>query len=49
MAAQILGFVGTDDKGLAGIELALDSVIKGAKTEQEEMVDALGRRWAKRA
>ena len=43
MAAQILGFVGTDDKGLAGIELALDSVIKGAKTEQEEMVDALGR------
>lgn len=43
MAAQILGFVGTDDKGLAGIELALDSVIKGAKTEQEEIVDALGR------
>ena len=43
MAAQILGFVGTDDKGLSGIELALDSVIKGAATRQEEMVDALGR------
>lgn len=43
MAAQVLGFVGTDDRGLAGIELALDSIMKGAKTEQEEMLDALRR------
>lgn len=43
MAAQVLGFVGTDDNGLSGIELALDSVVKGAETQQQEVVDALGR------
>lgn len=43
MAAQVLGFVGTDDNGLSGIELALDSVVKGAETQQKEVVDALGR------
>ena len=43
MAAQVLGFVGTDDNGLSGIELALDSVVKGAVTQQLEGVDALGR------
>lgn len=43
MASHVLGFVGTDDNGLSGIELALDSVIKGAETQQEEVVDALGR------
>lgn len=45
MAAQVLGFVGTDDNGLSGIELALDSVVKGAETQQQEVVDALGRPW----
>ena len=39
----MLGFVGTDDNGLSGIELALDSVVKGAETQQQEAVDALGR------
>ena len=29
--------------GLSGIELALDSVVKGAETQQQEVVDALGR------
>lgn len=43
MAAQVLGFVGTADIGLSGIELALDSVIKGAETQQEQVIDALGR------
>ena len=43
MAAQVLGFVGTDANGLSGIELALDSVVKGAETQQQEVVDALGR------
>ena len=27
MAAQVLGFVGTDDSGLSGLELALDSIL----------------------
>ena len=34
LAAHILGFVGTDDKGLAGVEMALDSTLKG-KTHQQ--------------
>ena len=43
MAAQVLGFVGTDDSGLSGLELALDSILKGAETRQTKMVDAMGR------
>lgn len=43
MAAQVLGFVGTDDSGLSGLELALDSVLKGAETRQTKKVDAMGR------
>jgi cell division protein FtsI/penicillin-binding protein 2 len=30
MAAQVLGFVGEDDSGLSGLELALDGILKGA-------------------
>lgn len=33
LAANVLGFVGTDDKGLDGIEQALDRYIKGEVTE----------------
>ena len=33
LAANILGFVGTDDKGLDGIEQAFDKYIKGEVTE----------------
>ncbi len=29
LAAQAIGFAGTDDKGLSGLELTLDSVLKG--------------------
>ena len=48
MAAQVLGFVGTDDSGLSGLELALDSILKGAETRQTKMVDAMGRTIADR-
>ena len=43
MAAQVLGFVGTDDSGLSGLELALDSILKGAETRQTIKTDAMGR------
>jgi len=33
-AAQVLGFVGIDDKGGSGIELQLDKELKGRKTSQ---------------
>ncbi len=33
LAANLLGFVGTDDKGLEGIEQSLDKYIKGEVTE----------------
>lgn len=36
MAAQVLGFVGEDDSGLSGLELALDGILKGALFYQEE-------------
>jgi len=34
LAAQVLGFVGTDDIGLDGLEMALDKIIKGKLFEQ---------------
>lgn len=37
LAAHVLGFVGTDDVGLDGMEMALDKVIKG--TSMEHFVD----------
>lgn len=39
LAAQVLGFVGTDDIGLDGIELMSDSLIKGKTTKQFVMTD----------
>ncbi len=42
-AAQILGFVGTDDVGLSGIELLEDHVLRGAETRHSRLLDALGR------
>lgn len=42
LAAHILGFVGTDDKGLAGVEMALDSVLRGKTHEQILDTDSKG-------
>lgn len=39
LAANVLGFVGTDDKGLDGIEQAMDSLIKGEVKETTLMTD----------
>ncbi len=41
-AAQILGFVGTDDVGLSGIEMTEDHVLRGAETRHSKFFDALG-------
>lgn len=38
-AAQVIGFVGTDDKGLSGIELQLDSVLQGKETKYKAFYD----------
>lgn len=43
LAANILGFVGTDDKGLDGIEQAWDSYIKGEVTESFIYADTQSR------
>ncbi|GMA99864.1 penicillin-binding transpeptidase domain-containing protein [Pelosinus sp. IPA-1] len=42
LAAQVLGFVGTDDIGLDGMEMALDNVIKGKSTEHSVDTDSRG-------
>src|SRR5688572_26482685 len=47
LAAQILGFVGTDNKGLAGIEAAYDSQISGALGKLLYQTDARGRAFSR--
>ena len=42
LAAQVLGFVGTDDIGLDGLEMALDKTIKGKRVEQSVDTDSHG-------
>ena len=42
LAAQVLGFVGTDDIGLDGIEMVLDKTIKGKRIEQSVDTDSHG-------
>lgn len=42
LAAHILGFVGTDDKGLTGIEMGMDSIIKGQTHKQILDTDSKG-------
>ncbi|MDR7868032.1 MAG: penicillin-binding transpeptidase domain-containing protein [Sporomusaceae bacterium] len=42
LAAQVLGFVGTDDVGLSGIEMALDKTIKGELVRQAVDTDSYG-------
>lgn len=42
LASQVLGFVGTDDVGLEGLEMSLDKVIKGEKRKQAINTDSYG-------
>lgn len=44
VAAQVLGFVGDDDIGRYGIEMELDSILRGARTTGSRRQDAEGRR-----
>lgn len=43
LAATLLGFVGIDNQGLAGIEHAFDKVLKGPEQKLRVQVDAYGR------
>ena len=47
LAAQILGFVGLDNKGLAGIEAAYDSQISGEQGKLLYQTDAHGRAFSR--
>ena len=42
MASQVLGWVGTDGDGLAGLEYAQDSILRGSDGERRIVKDALG-------
>lgn len=43
LAAQVLGFMGIDEKGLGGVEFHYDDDLKGEKQEFKRVKDALGR------
>jgi cell division protein FtsI/penicillin-binding protein 2 len=43
VAAQVLGFAGDDNRGLAGIELALDDVLRGRPGRETVIRDPFGR------
>ena len=42
LAAQVIGFVGTDDVGLAGVEMTLDKQIKSSEMRQPMDTDSHG-------
>jgi len=43
LAAQVLGAVGTDGEGLAGLEYGFDRVLRGTDGERRTLRDALGK------
>ena len=43
LASHVLGFTGTDEQGLNGIELVLESTLKGVPGKIMNEVDVLGR------
>ena len=43
LAAQLLGFVGTDNDGLTGLELQYQGVLTGVKGERRVVTDPMGR------
>ncbi|MCG6908978.1 MAG: penicillin-binding protein 2 [Deltaproteobacteria bacterium] len=47
LAAQVLGFTGTDGHGLEGVEYYYDSMLRGQENSLVVLKDALGRRFAK--
>ncbi len=42
LAAQVLGFVGTEGKGLSGLELSQNHLLQGASGERRVVSDAIG-------
>jgi len=49
LAAQVLGFTGTDGHGLEGVEYYYDKMLRGQENSQVMYTDALGRGFAKEA
>ncbi len=48
LAAQVLGFVGDDGKGLEGIEAAMDDYLQGPGSEETQLLRRQGHlRWAR--
>ena len=43
LASQLLGYVGVDNKGLAGIEFELDQTLRGKVKKIKYLKDAKGR------
>src|SRR5918992_4150294 len=46
VGASVVGYAGTDNKGLAGLELALDDVLTGERGEKSIVKDPFGRTLA---
>ncbi|WP_027406948.1 penicillin-binding protein [Anaerovibrio sp. RM50] len=43
LAANIIGFIGMEDKGLEGLEYSMDSIVKGDVQEEDVLTDMRGR------